>query len=124
VDQALFMRDIRRNFPTVLRTLDSCFVPLAARSDVVLTASSEPCPPSTIPLRTLLLRQCCVARRSPGSQPLPGGLNPTRFSLLLLFPAPDPENKVFLNVSLFNRVFLHVGQVGHQQYDNLLPFCF
>ncbi|MED6284363.1 hypothetical protein CHARACLAT_018591 [Characodon lateralis] len=67
VDQASFMRDIRRNFPTVLRTLDSCFVPLAARSDVVLTASSEPCPPSTITLRTLLLRQCCVARRSPGS---------------------------------------------------------
>ncbi|MED6263501.1 hypothetical protein CHARACLAT_005220 [Characodon lateralis] len=48
---------------------------------------------------------------------LPGGLNPTQFSLLLLFPAPELENKVFLNVSLFNRVFLHVCQVGHQQYD-------
>ncbi|MED6239979.1 hypothetical protein ATANTOWER_014134, partial [Ataeniobius toweri] len=41
-------------------------------------------------------------------------------SLLLLFPAPEPENKVFLNVSLFNRVFLHVGQVGHQQYDTFM----
>ncbi|MEQ2311503.1 hypothetical protein AMECASPLE_020721 [Ameca splendens] len=55
---------------------------------------------------------------SPGSQPLSlADLTLPNSPCFCGFLHQIPKIKVYLNDSLFLRIFLHVGQVGHQHYD-------
>ncbi|MEQ2278634.1 hypothetical protein AMECASPLE_000901 [Ameca splendens] len=85
--QASFIKRSQENFLTVYGF--SLFYPLAAGSDFCFIASGEPCPPSSEPLRTTLLRRCSVAH-SPSriTTSLPGGPNSTGLAQQPLFPVP------------------------------------